>query len=275
MQQNKNIRRFIVLGSARTGSSFLLSLLSKHPSIKLYGELFNLGKLRRDDLLEALEDPIQYLRKRVYKIPPPNIAAVGFKMFYYHLTRDYFEKLIDPSEASETMQNKFLQFSSYIDAHYEWSALYQKFRDTWDFLISDRSLSVIHLTRRNILNTLISHKTAFMTNQWMSVKGDRQAKTPLHLDPEECRRYFDKIQTLAQEADAAFAAHRKIELVYEDLVAAREPQLRSIFAFLDIPCMSVSTIMKKQIRAPAHEIVENYSQLKESFRHTEWNSFFE
>jgi hypothetical protein len=63
----------------------------------------------------------------VYKIPPPNIAAVGFKMFYYHLTRDYFETLLDPSEASETMRNKFLQFSRYIDAHYEWSALYTTF----------------------------------------------------------------------------------------------------------------------------------------------------
>jgi len=61
--------------------------------------------------------------------------------------------------------------------------------------------------------------------------------------PEECRHYFDKRQTFAQEADAAFAAPRKIELVYEDLVTALEPQLQRIFAFLDIPRVSVSTIM--------------------------------
>jgi hypothetical protein len=33
--------------------------------------------------------------------------------------------------------------------------------------------------------------------------------------------------------------------------------------------------MKKQIQAPAPEIVENYIQLKESFRQTQWSGFFE
>jgi LPS sulfotransferase NodH len=275
MEENTLPQRFTILGSARTGSNFLLSLLSAHPAIKMYGELFNLDTLARNDLLEALDDPVAYLRSRVYRVHRAEIAAVGFKMFYDHLTPDYFQKLIDPSEASEQLQEKFTQFSAFIEANYDWSSLQERFRHTWDFLIADRDLAVIHLKRRNILNTLISHKTAFMTARWWSLKGGGQAKTTVHLDPEECRRYFHTLDAFAERADAAFDGHRKLEVVYEDLAENRQGTLTTIFAFLNIPYQPVSTIMKKQIVAPASEIVDNYRQLKECFRDTRWNAFFD
>ena len=124
----------MILASARTGSNFLSSLLSRHPSIKMYGELFNLDTLPRPSLLEALDDPVRYLRNRVYKAHPGEIAAVGFKMFYDHLTKDYFQKPVDPSEASEKLRDKFRHFASFIDANYDWSTLDARFRDAWDFL---------------------------------------------------------------------------------------------------------------------------------------------
>jgi LPS sulfotransferase NodH len=275
MQRTPDIKRFMVLGSARTGSTLLLSLLSKHPLIKVYNELFNLEKLGRDDLSEALEDPINYLRRRVCTVPPDGIVAVGFKMFYYHLTEDYFEKLIDPAEASEKMKAQFSQFADYVSAHYDWSALSRKFRDTWDFLIGDRNLMVIHLRRRNTLHTLISHKTAFLTNQWMTAKSSGRPKVTIHLESEECRRYFHKLDVFAEDADRMFIAHPRLDVTYEDLAESRDDELRRICSFLDVPFAQVSTVMKKQIQAPAREIVDNFSQLKESFQHTKWSAFFD
>jgi hypothetical protein len=64
-------------------------------------------------------------------------------------------------------------------------------------------------------------------------------------------------------------------VAYEDLARSRDDELRRIFAFLEVPFASVSTVMKKQIRTPAREVVDNYSQLKESFQHTPWRRFFE
>src|SRR5439155_16571592 len=55
MQGNGDIRRFMILGWARTGSTFLLPLLlpllSKCRLTKVSNELFNLERLTRDDLL--------------------------------------------------------------------------------------------------------------------------------------------------------------------------------------------------------------------------------
>src|ERR1044071_9915663 len=145
-----DIQRFVVLGSARTGSNLLLSLLSAHPCIKTYGELFNLDMLPEENLLEVLEDPIAILQRKMYGAHRPEIAAVGFKMFYDHLTRDYFEKPINISDADPELQQRFAHFSSFIKSNYEWAALDERFRTTWEFLRANRSLGVIHLKRANM-----------------------------------------------------------------------------------------------------------------------------
>ena len=263
-------------GIRQNGIQLLLSLLSAHRSVKTYGELFNLDSLPRDALPEALDDPVSYLQRRIYGPHPNHIAAVGFKMFYYHLTPDYFEKLIDSAAAASGMQGKFERLRSYIAANYDWSELYRRFRDARAMLAADPALSVVHLKRRNMLNTLISHKTAFQTNRWMRVKSrDPEPPMILHLDAGECQRYFEKLEDLAEKAEALFLTHRKIDVHYEDLVADRQHQLKRIFTFLDVPFEPVSTIMAKQIVAPAYEVVANYGQLKESFQHTRWSGFFQ
>jgi LPS sulfotransferase NodH len=275
MTENTDVQRFMLLAAARTGSNLLLSLLSAHSSIKTYGELFNLDSLPRDSLLEALEDPVMYLRRRVYKAHRPDIAAVGFKMFHDHLTQHYFRKPIDPSQAAEGLQEKFRQFSAFLESNYEWPTLQKRFRAAWDFLIDERSLAVIHLKRRNMLNTLISLKTAFMTRQWWSLTSGTQPTTTVHLDPEECRRYFDGLDASAAEADQAFSEHRRLEILYEDLVEHQHETLQRVFDFLRVPYQPVSTRMRKQITAPPSEIVDNFSQLKECFQNTRWAIFFE
>ena len=265
----------MVLGSARTGSNLLLSLLSAHPHVKTYGELFNLDMLPKTSLIEVLDDPVSYLRQKVYQNHKAEISAVGFKMFYDHLTRDYFTKLVDVSDAAPQLQEKYTQFSSFIESNYAWEILDERFRATWEFLRADQSLAVIHLQRRNMLHTLISLKQAYMTSQWWSLKSGPQAILPVHLDPEECCRYFQKLSDCAAEADAAFAEHPKINVIHEDLIESQEDTMERIFGFLKVPYESVATRMKKQNLASPRETVENYAQLTGYFRNTRWDAFFE
>ena len=268
-------RRFMLLGAARTGSNLLCSLLSAHPAIKMYGELFNLDALPRESLIEALDDPGRYLRNRLDRGHPCPITAVGFKMFYDHLTKDYFDKLVDLSEASPELQDKFKRFAAFVDANYAWSTLAHRFDDLWSLLASDRSLAIVHLERRNKLNTLVSLKTAYLTRRWWTLKAGGESPTRLRLDPEECARYFSKLEAFATSADRAFAAHDRLSVAYEDLTAHQEDVLTRIFTFLQVPVEPVSTRMKKQILAPAAEIVTNYRELKARFSDTRWSVFFE
>jgi LPS sulfotransferase NodH len=272
---NSKVQRFMVLGSARTGSNLLLSLLSAHPYVKTYGELFNLDMLPETSLLEVLDDPVAFLRRRVYQNHKLEIAAIGFKMFYEHLTRDYFIKPVDVSDAAPQLQEKYAQFSNFIESNYAWEILDERFRATWEFLRADQSLAVIHLQRRNMLHTLVSLKRAFVTSQWWSLRSGLQATPAVHLDPEECCRYFQKLSNSAAEADAAFAEHPKINVIYEDLIDEQQATLQRIFAFLKVPYKSVTTRMKKQNLASLRETVDNYEQLKSYFRNSRWDVFFE
>lgn len=272
---DSKVQRFMILGSARTGSNLLLSLLSAHPHIKTYGELFNLDMLPETSLLEVLDDPVTFLRQRVYQNYKLEIAAVGFKMFYEHLTRDYFIKLVDVSNAAPQLREKYARFSSFIESNYAWEILDERFRTTWEFLRADQSLAVIHLQRRNMLHTLISLKQAYMTSQWWSLKSGLQTTPPVHLDPEECCRYFQKLSNSAAEGGAAFAEHPKINVIYEDLIEKQQDTLQQIFAFLKVPYKSVTTRMKKQNLASPLEAIDNYEQLKSYFRSTRWGVFFE
>jgi LPS sulfotransferase NodH len=265
----------MILGSARTGSNLLISLLNSHQSIKTYGELFNLDTLPRDNLTEALEDPAAYLRRRVYKPHGPGISAVGFKMFYDHLKKDYFDKPALAADTSQRLQDKFVRFSAFIESNYDWDTLARRFRDAWDFLVEDVSLAVIHLKRRNALDTLISLKRAFATNEWWSLKNESRPTFTMHLDPEECSRYFQRLSDFQAAADKDFAAHPKNDVIYEDLVERQQDALKGIFTLLDVPSMPLTTRMIKQNPAPAWETVANYEQLKNYFRHTQWNVLFE
>jgi LPS sulfotransferase NodH len=265
----------MILGSARTGSNFLLSLLSSHSSIKTYGELFNLDALPRDNLIEALEDPVAYLRRRVYQPHAPGISAVGFKMFYDHLTKDYLDKPVRAADTSPQLLDRFDRFSAFVESNYDWHTLARRFRDTWDFLIEDVSLVVLHLRRRNALDTLISLKMAFATDKWWSLKSESRAKFTVHLDPEECSRYFQRMSDFQDAADTAFEAHPKVDVIYEDIAERQQDALKGIFTLLDVPCLPLTTRMIKQNPAPAWETVANYEQLKNHFRHTQWSVLFE
>jgi LPS sulfotransferase NodH len=272
---NTHVQRFMLLATARTGSNLLSSLLSAHPSIKMYGELFNLDTLPQKTLLEALDDPVAYLRKRLYKPHRPEIAAVGFKMFYDHLKKDYFDKPVELSDVSERVRSKTLDFARYIETNYPWPILSRRFQDTWNVLIEDRDLAVIHLRRKNGLDTLISLKTAFVTGQFWSLNTGGEAKTTIHLTPEECRHYFQRVDALAEETEAAFAQHRTLDLTYEDLQGSRDRELARIARFLHVPEAPVSTRMQKQIRFPASDVVANYTELKDCFKQTKWHAFFD
>ena len=85
-----------------------------------------------------------------------------------------------------------------------------------------------------------------MTSQWWSLKSGPQTIPPVHLDPEECCRYFEKLSSSAAEADAAFAEHPKINVIHEDLIENQQDTLQRIFAFLKVPYDAVTTRMKKQ-----------------------------
>ena len=111
--------RFVIIARSRTGSNMLVSYLSSHPNTNVSGEVF--ARIRGKS--EASTWRNIFCRHR------PDIAAVGFKIFYYH-----------PLDSSSRL--------------------------VWKWIEGDTRMRVIHLTRNNILRTLLSRKISELTDIW-------------------------------------------------------------------------------------------------------------
>jgi LPS sulfotransferase NodH len=85
---HRNYKRFAVLGYARTGSNYLFVGLSSSNCVEMYHEVF----AQRNREIEGKEFDLIF--PMLFRKESRNIKAVGFKLFYDHLTGDEWEKFL-------------------------------------------------------------------------------------------------------------------------------------------------------------------------------------
>lgn len=239
--------RFIILGRSRTGSNFLRGLIQSNPAVVTFGEVFrNVDALDMDNaqypnspaLLDLYQhDPLAFLEKAIYGKMPPEVHAVGFKLFYYHARQAPFDQL-------------------------------------WPVLQADQHLHIIHIKRRNILKTHISRENAEKSGSWVNTSGTKEDPGPITVDYEACLTDFERTRQWEQEADLFFAGHPMLQVTYEDLAAQTVQSGQLIQQFLGLEPVPVQARTFRQSRKPLSEAIANYADLKRRFAGTPWAEFF-
>ncbi len=241
--------RFVILGMGRTGSNLLATSLRSHPDVLCYGELFNnaqMGKRvdwgvdghRSTQALAQLreEDTAQFIDRYLFGKKPLNVAAVGFKLFYYHAT-----------EGSTA--------------------------EIWNRIESD-NIKVIHLRRKNLLETHLSMSKALSDRNWSTLsrkKGGPESST-VELSYDELDASFTQIREW--EAEFARRFPESFDLSYEDLVADYGGHMRKVSEFLGLEWFPMATPLRKQSSRPVWEKIANYDELARQFAGTHWAGFF-
>jgi LPS sulfotransferase NodH len=237
---------FLVVCHSRTGSNFLLWLLTSHPRILHIGEPFGSYQLEYPWVMERIRaiGTVGYLKERLQR--KGNENAVAFKLLYEHLKPDFAKKwdLAD-------MENlgKFV-------------------RDSAD-------LKVIHLKRRNRLENLISHRIAEVTKTYILFNPNRRVNDiQIELTPQECEAEFFRVAALEQHYTDMFAHHPMVEVFYETLVADTQNEGRRILSFLGLKPRRLQEQTVKQNVRSVQDVVRNYEALQAHFRGTRWESEF-
>lgn len=237
--------RFVIVASARTGSTLVTRSLNQHGAVVTYGEIMRAPELfpaRFPELGNSAKlfsaDPVRFLEERIYRKYPDAIQAVGFKIFYSHAPRDT-----------------------------AWG------RAVWDYLVGQPTLRVIHLRRRNLLAAHVSRKKAAAADEWIKYSGASQGGG-VTLDFEETRTRFEQAQAWEREYAALFAGHPFMDLVYEDVAADYTGEMGQVQAFLGLPPRDVPPATKKRPPQPLAEQIANYDELKERFAPTPWAEYF-
>jgi LPS sulfotransferase NodH len=241
---------FVIVGRSRVGSNLLRTLLNAHPQIATYGEIFrdsscfdwdHLGYFQSRTMRSLIRrDPVRFVDAKVLGRYPSLYRAVGFKLFYYHAR--------EGAAAS-----------------------------VWPYLRNRLPLKVIHLKRRNLLQTHLSRKRAALSDRWVNTSGRRGASGQphaIHLDYHECLDDFVQTRTWEEECDRDFAAHPKLEVVYERLAGNHRAEGRTIQEFLGVPVRPIDPTTFQQTREPLATMIANYDELKEKFGGTVWQEFF-
>lgn len=236
-------RRFIILGSPRTGSNYLLTLLRSHPNIYARGELFNRlcvfdyenHPLHAELLRRRQADPENFLRRFCFFPLQASMDASGFKLFYQH-----------------------------VDGPLRWFPF---------ILRQEPDIRIIHLKRRNVLRQYYSYQRAMLDDRWWTVAQETPS-TCITIDPDACLRFFASTVTLRNRFDAIFR-DVQLEVWYEDLIADKEGVMRKVQEFLGVPVRTLQSNLKKQNPFPLRECITNHNEVRARLLGTEWEPFLE
>jgi hypothetical protein len=276
--------RFIILTSARTGSTMLGQALNSSPNIICFREIFNplidfvdfhvdgYDDSSAEDRALRDQDCKRFLQERIFRQHPIEIRAIGFKMHYFH----------------------FIGFPGLRER-----------------LVEDTELRVLHVRRRNLLRALVSTRMAQRTGVWAQYRKApppnmftpanalRAARHPLkaanwlrrYLRPKEpswkalrapvvlseaeCEEFFTQPQRHSAYYGGLFDEHPQLTLYYEDLLDDHKDVFNQVQSFLGLKPRQLSVSTRRQNPEPLRELVANYDELYAVFKNTPEAAFFD
>lgn len=165
-----------------------------------------------------------------------NIKYVGCKIFYYH-----------PLDSDD--------------------------KEVWDLIKRDENIKIIHLTRKNMLRTVLSREIADKTQNWTNKSGKtiKLEDKRVELKIEDCFEEFKTTKSNENGVRNEYMRDAFLEVTYEDLVSDNQGTMNQIFDFLNIPETSAKSKLRKQNKEELKDLILNYDELAEAIADSEWS----
>ncbi|MEP6909336.1 MAG: sulfotransferase domain-containing protein [Actinomycetota bacterium] len=244
--------RFVVLSTQRSGSTWVVDMLTSHPRVVAYSELFMHGGegVPKWGLEQGLPYWQTFIREqrggrvarpyllwhylgRVFE-ERPGIDAIGFKLMYSQLTRI----------AKPLMPALWL-----------------------------RRVRIVHLVRRNALEVVLSKEAGEARRGVLHAReGQPLESVRLKLRTDDL---LERMTAHERAIEGARVRFKRVglpyhEVVYEDLVADERSGFASLFDFLGVQPAPVSSSLQK-VNATAHEeLIENYGEVRAALEGTKF-----
>lgn len=266
--------RFLILGNARTGTTFLQTLLDSHSEVKSHGEILHLLAKPKKLLHQFLENPIKSLENQVYVSHPPPIKAVGFKTVYTQMGEEsIFLSNMDTRNVCLEIKTKRERFSEYMQRNFDLVEIRQRFAELSSYLQAQEDIRIIHVKRKNKLDSYLSRRLAEQSGIWSSKSGSYHVDS-IQLEFEDCLKDFQKTEEFENKYDQLFEKHPVITVYYEDMVRNINETVSALQTFLGLTKERLSSPLTKQNRRGAASMISNYKELREQFECDKWKEFF-
>lgn len=257
--------KFLIITQPRSGSAWFMSCLNSHPQIycpslpTLFSK-YNLSPLKRfKPAFLQIDNPIspyyQY-RSRSIKRQVTHRFKRNKSIF------NFLSQLYDENHNAQAVGYKvnYSQLSRY-------SAII-----SW---IKQSEIKIIHLIRLNLLKRLVSHKIANTRNLLHSTRAVEPIK--IRIDPTILISDFRRRQTRFDKYKKRFVDDFKVpflEVAYESLVADFDKEIEKVLKFLEIDkLMPLTSDFVKVNPDSLEDIIENYAEVKQMLKNTEFKNF--
>ncbi len=240
----------------------LQNLINSHPNARCFFELFHRhqsrisfgvkGYSRRSNtpnlIRQRNDDPVSFVERYIFGRHSSDILAVGFKMLYSQCRRGI--QFWDEPRFSFWWQN--------IGKEPKWE---KGDRDLWSYLV-EKKISIIHLTRNNVLEGKISAMLAQNTGKWgIGATGGRnvhQYNKKIYVNPNEFRIDLEGEKLFRAEIRQIFKNNPLLELTYEELVDVGGSSHSKLIKFLNLPKADLVTPTVKLSNYDIRDVIENY-----------------
>lgn len=297
MNESQN-QRFLVLGDARSGTTWLSSLLKSNTNIEEYKigtistefhELLNISymfkayKYSRKEFIEFFQDPKISLNKNSNKLLFTKLLYSDFERISHN--QIFLEDLeLFAKQAKELVQRGTMKRSNYLDILkfqnmiLTSKTLQKQVRTLGLNLLDESNLKIIHIVRKNKLEKIVSGLLTNMSLEWKQNQLPKNISqinsTAFTLSTYSCEHNFKHLAKNELLIREELKNYKCMEITYENLCNNPVSTLEGIQEYLEIEKQNLTSKMYKQNSKDLRKIIKNYDELKSYFAGSKWSEYF-
>lgn len=239
------MKKFIIITTQRSGSTFFWRFLNQHPDLHVKGEMF----------LKSLNDSSSYV----------NFNSKSLMRRF----NSYFGR-------SRNIQNYLDSFYSEVPAAKAagFKVMYNQISEGFDDYLFNNDVSIIHLIRENILKIIVSAESARVRNLYHAEKETKIEKIKVRINTNNLLEIIQNKYAAVQSHKDRYKNLPYLETYYEKIVDNFDKEISKVFEFLGVSsCDGLDVPLKKINPDSLSEIIENYDDVVNKMKGTPFENF--
>ena len=251
------MKKFVVVGVQRSGTTFIGSSLDSHPQIKYVGEVF---KVRGWYLNRSSK---KLTRRKAYS------GEYGYTNWSDRSVTRQISHFVCRNQATKNYLDYFYNLEDYDAVGFKlMSSQARRFKGIIPY-IQNNDVKVIHIIRENILKTHISRLSASSRSVYHSDKVIRSAK--INVPITDLIKNLEKINQDNRRWESLFAnTGNYLQVSYESFVKNRTDETEKMCSFLDVEFQQIQSSLVKLNPDSLKDIIENYQQVESQLSGSEF-----
>lgn len=235
---------FAIISTQRSGSTYIRTSLDSHAEVCCAGEVF----LPHYNKEHSFHEWLKYCDTSYLE------GLIGRTHLVYRFLDSVYAAKHDGAQGFKFMYSQ----ARWVPYCYPMVMKYFK----------DRNVRIIHVVRNNFLEMCISREMAKFTGVYHSKDASEVTEHKMiHVSVPRVLRSISRMERERSAWCARLQSYESLEVSYEDFVRNNEEVSRRMLGFLGVnPDVRLTSSLKKVIRAPIDDVVENYAELAEALR---------